>query len=57
MVSVQKILCPIDSSEFSARALRYAAKLALWYDAELTAFSLRPGLMPPSLRRDAAGGS
>jgi nucleotide-binding universal stress UspA family protein len=51
MISVQKILCPVDSSEFSARALRYAAKLASWYDAELTALSVRPGgrcgLTPP----------
>ena len=54
MISVQKILCPVDSSEFSARALRYAARLASWYDAELTALSVRPGLMPPSLRLDAA---
>lgn len=54
MISVQKILCPVDSSEFSARALRYAAKLASWYDADLTALSVRPGLMPRSLRLDAA---
>jgi nucleotide-binding universal stress UspA family protein len=54
MIAVKKILCPVDSSEFSARALRYAAKLASWYDAELTALSVRPGLMPPSLRFDAA---
>ena len=57
MITVRKILCPVDSSEFSARALRYAAELASWYDAELTALSVRPGLMPPSLRLASAEAS
>ena len=37
MVSCQRIVCCIDFSEFSGRALHYAAALARWYDARLTA--------------------
>jgi nucleotide-binding universal stress UspA family protein len=44
MNAVKKILCPVDSSEFSARALRHAAKLASWYDAELTAMAPASGV-------------
>ena len=37
MVSCQRIVCCIDFSEFSGRALQYAAALARWYDARVTA--------------------
>lgn len=48
MIIIKRILCPIDSSPFSERALRYAAALASWYEAGLTAHSVRSGLMPSS---------
>lgn len=37
MVQIQKILCPVDQSEASGRALDYALMLSRWYDASLTA--------------------
>ena len=48
MIVVERILCPFDSSPFSERALRYAAALATWYQAELTALSVRPRFLPPT---------
>jgi nucleotide-binding universal stress UspA family protein len=37
MIEVKQVLCPIDFSEFSSRALTHAAALARWYEARLTA--------------------
>ncbi|MCL4812302.1 MAG: universal stress protein [Vicinamibacteraceae bacterium] len=53
MITIKRILCPIDSSPFSQRALRYAAALASWYDAGLIAHSVRSGLMPSARWIDA----
>ncbi len=36
MLEIRRILCPVDFSEFSHRALAYAVALAKWYSAELT---------------------
>ena len=36
MIRFQHILCPIDFSETSDRALHYATALATWYEAQLT---------------------
>jgi nucleotide-binding universal stress UspA family protein len=38
MVEITRILCPVDFSEFSRQAVKYAATLARWYDARLTLF-------------------
>ena len=46
MISIKRILCPVDSSDFSARALRYGAELASWYRAELAVLSVRPSFLP-----------
>ena len=46
MISIKRILCPVDSSDFSSRALRYSARLASWYKAELVALSVRPSFTP-----------
>ncbi len=46
MISITRILCPVDSSDFSFRALRYGSELAAWYRAELVALSVRPSFMP-----------
>ena len=42
MVSLTRILCPVDLSEFSQRALQYAVALGRWYGAEVTALHVRP---------------
>lgn len=36
MISIQRILCPIDFSEFSAHAIEQAMALARWYRAGVT---------------------
>jgi nucleotide-binding universal stress UspA family protein len=36
MLTLQRILCPIDFSESSRRALIYAKALSSWYEAPLT---------------------
>ncbi len=36
MVQITRVLCPVDFSDFSRRALDYAVALARWYDAPLT---------------------
>lgn len=36
MLTLQRILCPIDFSESSRQALHYAKALSAWYDARLT---------------------
>ena len=38
MIEIRRILCPIDFSDFSRRALDHAAAIAKWYDAAVTMF-------------------
>lgn len=38
MMKIRHILCPVDMSDISLRALTHAAALARWYEAALTAF-------------------
>jgi nucleotide-binding universal stress UspA family protein len=38
MVSINRILCPVDFSDFSLDALRHGLALAKWYSAQLTLF-------------------
>jgi nucleotide-binding universal stress UspA family protein len=47
MIDINRILCPIDFSEYSDHALRYAMKMASWYGARLHVLHVMP-LMPPS---------
>lgn len=47
MIEMNRILCPIDFSPFSERALDYAMRLAVWYGARLQVVHVMP-LMPPS---------
>lgn len=49
MIAFQKILCPVDASTFSRRAVRHAVALAKWYGAEVAVISVRPPALPPSL--------
>jgi nucleotide-binding universal stress UspA family protein len=37
MITVAHILCPIDLSDVSLRALKHASALAGWYGSSLTA--------------------
>src|SRR6185436_4785556 len=37
MIEIRRILCPIDFSEFSRRALDHAVAIARWYKASVTA--------------------
>jgi nucleotide-binding universal stress UspA family protein len=45
MIRISHILCPVDFSDMSARALHYASALASWYEARLTVLHMFP-LMP-----------
>lgn len=38
MIELRRILCPIDFSDFSRRALDHAVALAKWYDSTVTVF-------------------
>lgn len=38
MIDIQRILCPVDFSDSSQHAFRYAVAIANWYDAKLTMF-------------------
>ncbi|MGQ0736730.1 MAG: universal stress protein [Acidobacteriota bacterium] len=49
MITLTRILCPVDGSDFSRRALAYATAVAEWYDASVTAVSVRPRLLPSAL--------
>lgn len=54
MIEVRSILCPIDFSDFSRRALAHATALARWYDARMTVLyvsSLTPAVagFPPMI--------
>lgn len=36
MIDIREILCPIDFSDFSRRALDHAVRIAQWYDSHIT---------------------
>jgi nucleotide-binding universal stress UspA family protein len=46
MATIARILCPIDFSDFSRRALDYAVALARWYRASLTALYVHQPPLP-----------
>jgi nucleotide-binding universal stress UspA family protein len=45
MLAIRRILCPVDFSEHSRRALDHAQAVAAWYDAAVTVLHVAP-LMP-----------
>lgn len=49
MLALRKILCPVDTSDFSRRALEHAAALGEWYGAQVTVLFVRPITLPPAL--------
>lgn len=46
MPAISRILCPIDFSDFSRRALDYAVTVARWYGASVTALHVQPPEVP-----------
>lgn len=48
MVEIKRIVCPIDFSDFSRRALDYAIAIARWYEAQVTAVHVHPVGVPPA---------
>lgn len=47
MIELNRILCPIDFSEYSDHALAYAMKMAHWYGAQVHVLHVMPPLPPP----------
>lgn len=47
MTEIRQILCPVDRSETSGRALDYGIMLARWYDASVTALEIVWITLPP----------
>jgi len=50
-MTINKILCPVDFSEFSRHAVEYAIGIARWYGASLTALNVLPPItssIPPT---------
>lgn len=56
MVQIRRILCPIDFSETSRRALEHAVAIARWYESQVTALHVILPLFPqpPILFAEAA---
>src|SRR6478736_2955657 len=46
-VSIRHILCPVDLSETSERALEHARALGAWYDADITVVEAIWVALPP----------
>lgn len=42
MIEIRRILCPIDFSDFSRRALDHAVAIAKWYDSTITLLHVSP---------------
>jgi len=54
VIEFKQIICPVDFSDSSARALAYAAALARWYSAPLTVLHVVPTFEPMQVRGDLA---
>jgi nucleotide-binding universal stress UspA family protein len=52
VIEFKQIICPVDFSESSMRALAYAAAFARWYDAHLTVLHVVPTFDPMQVRGD-----
>ena len=55
MVKIDRILCPVDFSDFSRRALDYAVALARWYGSQLTVLHVHHDSFAGSDAAGAAG--
>jgi nucleotide-binding universal stress UspA family protein len=47
MIEITRIICPVDFSSFSRRALDFAMGIARWYDADVLALHVQPIGVPP----------
>lgn len=47
MIAFKRVLCPVDFSDTSARALTYAAAFATWYESHLTVLHVTPAFEEP----------
>ena len=56
MIEMNRILCPIDFSPFSERALMHAMRMANWFGAKLQVMHVMP-LLPPSSVNELAASS
>jgi nucleotide-binding universal stress UspA family protein len=60
VIEFRRVLCPIDFSETSIRALTYATAFASWYEAELEVLHVVPafdsGVVPAMSARSEDGG-
>jgi nucleotide-binding universal stress UspA family protein len=45
-IDIERILCPVDFSEFSSRALERAVRLGNWFEARVEALHVIPFVMP-----------
>ncbi len=52
VIEFKQIICPVDFTESSVRALAYAAAFARWYDAHLTVLHVVPTFDPMQVRGD-----
>ncbi len=52
VIEFKQIICPVDFTESSVRALAYAAAFARWYDAHLTVLYVVPTFDPMQVRGD-----
>ena len=52
VIEFKQIICPVDFSESSVRALAYAAAFARWYDAHLTVLHVVPTFDAMQVRGD-----
>jgi nucleotide-binding universal stress UspA family protein len=52
VIEFKRILCPVDFSESSTRALAHAAALTRWYEAHLTVLHVAPTFDPVQIRGD-----
>src|SRR5262245_9131051 len=52
VIEFKRILCPVDFSDSSSRALDHAAALTRWYDSTLTVLHVVPTFEPVPVRGD-----
>ena len=52
MIEFKHVLCPVDFTESSARALAHAAALTRWYEAQLTVMHVVPTFDPMQVRAE-----
>ena len=47
MIAINRILCPVDFSQYSRHALEHAVAIARWYEAPLTVLHVIAPVVPP----------